>query len=318
MAVDRRGTGDVHREQDAKLIPHDRDSGLGSGIRHSALELRPGSSSAHAGQATRLGGRYTDQGQGGQMKKVFVLLCVAALVSSRASAELKYTVKTEAQKPEAQKTETAKTDAQKTETPGSKAANPMLAMMGDALSRQLLPEGSATMTYLIGEKGTRIDFVNSAMGQAAGTVTIIQPDGSTVVLNPKDQTYWKASMKEMGSAMQSAGLTPQVTSSRTGEVETVAGVKCERSTFTMKMDLPIPPAARASLGADFPSSLDLSGDTCLTTDQFQNYAEMAAKTAGDGHAGGHGDRQAAAGRHRFAPDGPRWGRGTSVRGDRDR
>ena len=105
------------------------------------------------------------------MKKVFVLLCVAALISSRASAELKYTVKTEAQKPEAQKTETAKTDAQKTETPGSKAPNPMLAMMGDALSRQLLPEGSATMTYLIGEKGTRIDFVNSAMGQAAGTVT---------------------------------------------------------------------------------------------------------------------------------------------------
>jgi hypothetical protein len=101
-------------------------------------------------------------------------------------------------------------------------------------------------------------------------------------LNPKDQTYWKASMATVGSAMQAAGLTPQVTSSRTGEVETVAGVKCERSTFTMKMDLPIPPAARASLGADFPSSLDLAGDTCLTTDQFQNYAQMAAKTQATG------------------------------------
>ena len=104
------------------------------------------------------------------MKKVFVLLCFAALISSRASAELKYTVKTEAQKTEAQKTEAPKTEAPKTEAPGSKAPNPMLAMMGDALSRQLLPEGSATMTYLIGEKGTRIDFVNAAMGQAAGTV----------------------------------------------------------------------------------------------------------------------------------------------------
>ena len=39
------------------------------------------------------------------MKKVFVLLCFAALISSRASAELKYTVKTEAQKTEAPKTE---------------------------------------------------------------------------------------------------------------------------------------------------------------------------------------------------------------------
>src|SRR6478672_11646195 len=115
------------------------------------------------------------------MKKVFVLLCFAALISSRASAELKYTVKTEAQK-----TEASKTEAPKTEAPGSKAPNPMLAMMGDALSRQLLPEGSATMTYLIGEKGTRIDFVNAAMGQAAGTVIIVQPDGTTLMLNPKD------------------------------------------------------------------------------------------------------------------------------------
>jgi uncharacterized protein DUF4412 len=221
------------------------------------------------------------------MRKVFALLCLAALVSSRASAELKYTVKTEAQKTDApkaesQKTEAPKTESQKTESPKSKAPNPMLAMMGDALTRQLLPEGSATMTYLIGDKGTRIEFANAAMGQAAGTVVVIQPDGSTLMLNPKDQTYSKASMQAAASAMQAAGLTPQVTSSRTGEVETVAGVKCERSTFTMKMDLPIPPAARASLGADFPSSLDMVGDTCSTTDQFQNYAEMAAKTQATG------------------------------------
>jgi hypothetical protein len=201
------------------------------------------------------------------MRKVFVLLCLAALDSSRAGAELKYTLKTE---------------VQKTEAPASPAPNPMLAMMGDALTRQLLPEGSATMTYFIGEKGTRIEFVNAAMGQAAGTVTLIQPDGTTLLLNPKDQTYWKAGLQGAASAMQAAGLTPQVTSSRTGEVETVAGVKCERSTFTMKMDLPIPPAARASLGADFPSSIDMAGDTCSTTDQFQTYGEMAAKTQATG------------------------------------
>jgi len=206
------------------------------------------------------------------MRKVFVLLCLAALVSSRASAELKYTLKTEVQKPEAQKKEAS----------GPQAPNPMLAMMGDALTRQLLPEGSATMTYLIGEKGTRIEFVNAAMGQAAGTVTLIQPDGTALMLNPKEQTYWKAGLQGAASAMQAAGLTPQVTSSRTGEVETVAGVKCERSTFTMKMDLPIPPSARASLGADFPSSIDMGGETCSTTDQFQNYAEMAAKTQATG------------------------------------
>jgi hypothetical protein len=201
------------------------------------------------------------------MRKVFVGVCFASLVSSRASAELKYTLRTEVQKVEA---------------PASPAQNPMVAMMGDALTRQLLPEGTATMTYYIGAKGTRIEFVNAAMGQAAGTVTLVQPDGTTVLLNPKDQTYWKTGLQGAAAAMQAAGLTPQVTSNRTGEAETVAGVKCERSTFTMKMDLPIPPAARASLGADFPSSIDMSGDTCATTDQFQDYAAMASKTQATG------------------------------------
>jgi uncharacterized protein DUF4412 len=201
------------------------------------------------------------------MKKVFVFLCLGWLISSNASAELKYTLKTEVQKPE---------------KPASPAPNPMVAMMGDALTRQLLPEGTATMTYVIGDKGTRIEFVNAAMGQPAGTVTLVQPDGTTVLMNPKEQTYWKTGLQGAAAAIQAAGITPQVTSAATGEAETVAGVKCERSTFTMKMDLPIPASARASLGADFPSSIDMSGDTCATTDQFQSYAAMAAKTQATG------------------------------------
>jgi uncharacterized protein DUF4412 len=201
------------------------------------------------------------------MRKVLGALCLVLLGADRAGAELKYTLRTEVQKSEA---------------PATPAQNPMIAMMADALTRQLLPEGSATMTYILGDKGARIDFVNAAMGQAAGTVTLVQPDGTTILLNPKDQTYWKTGLQGAGAAMQAAGLTPQVTTARTGEAETVAGVRCERSTFTMKMDLPIPPAARASLGADFPSSIDMAGDTCATTDQFQNYAAIAAKTQASG------------------------------------
>lgn len=201
------------------------------------------------------------------MKNVMVALCLVSMMAGRVSAELKYTLRTELQKSEA---------------PVSPAPNPMLAMMGEAMTRQVLPEGSATMTYVIGEKGTRMEFVNAAMGQAAGTVSLAQPDGIAVVLNPKDQTYWKMELQGAASAMQAAGITPQVTSSRTGEYETVAGVRCERSTFTMKMDLPIPEAARASLGADFPSSLDLAGDTCAATDQFQKYGDLASKTQATG------------------------------------
>jgi hypothetical protein len=198
------------------------------------------------------------------MKKVLVALCFASLASGRASAELKYTMRTEVQKPE---------------KPASSApTNPTMAMMGEALTKQLLPEGTATMTYILGDKGVRVEFVNAAMGQPAGTVTLGQLDGTAVVLNPKDQTYWKMGPQGAAAAMQAAGLKPEVTSSRTGESETVAGVHCERSTFTLKMDLPIPENTRALLGAGFPSSIDMSGDTCSTTDQFQKYGELAAKT----------------------------------------
>jgi hypothetical protein len=197
------------------------------------------------------------------MKKVLVALCFVSLASGRMSAELKYTMRTE---------------VQKAEKPASTPTSPMLAMMGEAMTKQLFPEGTATMTYILGDKGVRVELLNAALGQPAGTVTLGQLDGTAVVLNPKDQTYWKMGSQGAAAAMKAAGMTPQVTSNRTGESETVAGVQCERSTFTMKMDLPIPENARATLGKDFPSSIDMSGDTCSTTSQFQKYGEVAAKT----------------------------------------
>ncbi len=201
------------------------------------------------------------------MRTVLAACGFLLLVSATADAELKFTLHTELQKSAAA---------------SAPAANPLLTMMGEAMTRQVLPEGNATMTYVIGEKGTRVEFVNAAMGQAAGTVSLMQPDGTAIVMNPKDQTYWKMALPAAGSALQAAGITPVVQQTRTGEVETVAGAKCERSTFTMKVDLPVPEAARKSLGTDFPSSIDIAGDTCAATDQFQSYAAMASKTQATG------------------------------------
>jgi hypothetical protein len=197
------------------------------------------------------------------MKKVLIALCFVSLASGRTSAELKYTMRTEVQKPE---------------KVASPAAHPMVAMMGEAMTKQLFPEGTATMTYILGAKGTRVELMNAALGQPAGTVTLAQLDGTAIVLNPKEQTYWKMGAQGAAAAMKAAGITPQLTSSRTGETETVAGVPCQRSTFTMKMDLPIPESARATFGKDLPSSIDMSGDTCSTTDQFKKYGDIASKT----------------------------------------
>jgi hypothetical protein len=136
------------------------------------------------------------------------------------------------------------------------------------------------VVYLIGDKGGRIEYMQAAMGQAAGTVTLFSPDGTIAFLNPKDKTYWKTTVQSAMEGMHAAGIpTPDVTVKRTGQFETVAGTKCEVVTFDWKMNLPIPEGARANLPPDFPSALTMTGDGCTTTDQYQKYAEILAKGA---------------------------------------
>jgi len=196
------------------------------------------------------------------MKRIAIALCLVASISAHLSAELKYTVHMETNKPEGK---------------SAAPANPLLGMMGEALIKQMLPDGTADMVYTLGDKGVRIETVNAAMGQPAGTVTLSQPDGSLIVLSPKEQTYWKTNVRSAAAAVQGSGIKPEATSTRSGEFETIAGVRCERVPFTVKVALPIPEAARASLGSGFPASIDMTGDSCVTTDAFQKYAEVAAK-----------------------------------------
>ena len=111
-------------------------------------------------------------------------------------------------------------------------------------------------------------------------MNLARPDGTLIVLNPTAKTYWKTTTQAALTAMQSAGVpVPEVTAKRTGQFETVAGVKCEVVQVDWKMALPIPEAARASLPPDFPAAFTMNGDTCTTTDQYQKYAEISAKSA---------------------------------------
>ncbi len=197
------------------------------------------------------------------MKKVLVALCLVASVSVPLGADLKYTLHVE---------------VKKTEAPVGQPLNPMVAMMGDSMIKEMLPSGGADLVYSIGEKGSRVEYLQAAMGQAAGTVSVSLPDGSILMLNPKDQTYWKTTTQATAAMMKASGMAPTSTVKRTGEFETVAGLKCELVTFDWKMDLPIPEAARASLPPDFPKSLTLNGDTCMETDKYKKYADLAAKS----------------------------------------
>ena len=199
------------------------------------------------------------------MRNIFLALCLVAACSASLRADLRYTTHMEIKKSDA--------------IP-AQPANPMLAMMGDAVMKQMVPEGAADVVSLVGEKGARIEYLQAAMGQAAGAVNIIMPDGTLIVLNPTEKTYWKTSVQAALENMKSAGIpTPEVTAKRTGQFDTVAGAKCEVVLFDWKMAIPIPEAARAKLPPDFPTTLTMNGDSCATTDQYQNYADLVNKSA---------------------------------------
>src|SRR4051812_7116678 len=199
------------------------------------------------------------------MKNLLVGGCLAALITVPLSADLKYT---------------AHMQFEKSVTSTEKSPNPMLGMMADAVMKQMVPGGEADVVYLVGDKGARIEYMQAAMGQPAGTITLFTPDGTLAVLNPQQKTYWKTTVQAALDSVRTSGVpTPEVTAKRTGQFETVAGTKCEVVTFDWKMNLPIPEAARASLPPDFPKALTMTGDGCTTTDQYLKYAEVVAKGA---------------------------------------
>jgi len=198
------------------------------------------------------------------LKNLFAALVIVGIVSTPLRAELKYTTHLE---------------IKKTAAP-AQPMNPMIGIMGDAVMKQMVPEGAADLVYLVGDKGARVEYLQAAMGLPAGTINLITLDGTITILNPKEKTYWKTTTAETLEKMKAAGVPlPDIAVKRTGQVETVAGAKCELLTFDWKMALPIPEGARASLPPYFPSTLAMTGDSCVTTDSYKQYADVINKGA---------------------------------------
>jgi len=199
------------------------------------------------------------------MKKLVIALFISGALNVPLSADLRYTTHMQIEKSAAA---------------SDQPVNPMLGMMADAVMKQMVPGGEADVVYLVGDKGARIEYMQAAMGQQAGTITLFSPDGTLAFLNPKEKTYWKTTVQAALDGMKTAGVpTPEVSAKRSGQFDTVAGTKCEVVTFDWKMNLPVPESARASLPPDFPTMLNMTGDSCTTTDQYQKYAEIVAKGA---------------------------------------
>jgi hypothetical protein len=198
------------------------------------------------------------------VKKLLATLVVTAAIAAPLRAELKYTTHIE---------------IKKTAAP-AQPANPMIGIMADAVMKQMVPDGTADIVYFVGDKGARVEYLQAAMGLPAGTINLMTTDGTLVVLNPKEKTYWKTTVQATLDNLKTAGVPmPDVTVKRTGQFETLVGAKCEVVTFDWKMALPIPDEARKTLPPDFPTSLAMTGDSCVTTEAYKQYAEVVNKGA---------------------------------------
>lgn len=179
------------------------------------------------------------------MRRLVIVALLVAISVSPAAAELRYTTHIETRKAES-----------------SQPIDPVMGMIGAMLASRF-PSGDMKMT--VGDGGTRVEFVNALGPVPAGGIMLIRP-GSTVIINPGERTYWTA--KTPAAAIPGA-TPPAITTKRTGESETIAGLRTERVAFGLSMNLPLPPGVQLPPG--FPTSFTMDGDMWVA-DQFKAYA----------------------------------------------
>ena len=112
----------------------------------------------------------------------------------------------------------------------------------------------------VGDHGTRVDYAQAYMIVPAGGVTLVTPKGEMIVLDPAKRTFWKMSKPDL-SALPGGG--PAVTITRTGQTETISGIRAERAMLDIHMPLPVPPGSQLPQG--LPSDIAMTGDVWLST-----------------------------------------------------
>ncbi len=190
------------------------------------------------------------------------LLWAAAFVSLVAAplrADLKYTMRIH---------------AQPSSVASAAPTNPLVAMISGVVTGTLAPEGGLELTITTGPNGTRVDYPRAYTVIPAGGATLLQADGSMIVLDPASRTYWKMAKPDF-SALSGAG--PAVTITRTGTSDVVAGVRAERATFEIRMPLPVPPGTQLPPG--LPTEIRMSGDAWVAP-QYKQYSRLAAGLLG--------------------------------------
>lgn len=194
-----------------------------------------------------------------------VAVALLGVLVAPVRAELKYTMKTEAHP-----------STVRSATP----ANPLFTMLSSLVLGMIAPPGGLVATFLVGDRGTRVEYNKAYTVVPAGGAMLMMPDGAVVVIDPATKTYSKIARTDTVSTL--AGRAPEVNLRRTGTFASIAGVRAERATVDIRVALPVP-AGMAMPG--LPSDLALAGEAWFA-DQYKNYSQRSGGlTALGGSAG---------------------------------
>lgn len=176
-------------------------------------------------------------------------LALAITIAAPAGAELRYTTHVEARKLQS-----------------AASADPLLGALGGMLMNLM---ASGDTTTVIGMNAVRVE-TKSAIGPVPAGSAILLRSGSALVINATDQTYWTLPVIPGGTL---ALMNPQMSSKKTGEFAMVAGLRAERTAYSVTLNLPIP--ANVQLPATIPRTLTMDGDMWVT-DEYRTYASALA------------------------------------------
>jgi hypothetical protein len=151
-------------------------------------------------------------------------------------------------------------------------SNPIMTMLGSVVAAAMAPAGGLEITVTIGEEGSRVEYNRAYTVVPAGGVTLMRPGGAMIVLDPAKRTYWRMDRPDVGTLMP----TPAVTVTRTGEIETIAGVRSERAALEIRVPLPLP---AEQLPAGVPAEMVVVGEAWLA-DRYQEYARLSIGMTG--------------------------------------
>lgn len=201
------------------------------------------------------------------MRRWLVVGAVVLGVTAPLSAELKVTTKMSVR-----------------EVPGGAAGGDMMAQMMAPMMKQMFGgDAGVEMVTTTHEDGrTRIEYKSAFAGLPAGAIILMRTDGTSVGYDAKAGTWWK--MPGLGDmpaevADLMAQMKPTVTMKKSGEFETVAGLRAERVATTMVMPIPLPPEAASAppeLLAMIPREIRMDGDTWIS-ERYGQYSKATAK-----------------------------------------